>query len=941
MTQMLHAHTRATPRRARSIKKILIGALTVTLAAGTAALASASPTAAAAPTQAYGVIATIPMGAGVGDGMGIDTANQSLYVSRGSANVVSVVDLATNTIKTTIAVPGPGRIAVDSSTHRAYVVGSGNTVAVIDTTTNTVVGSLTGLVNPIGIAVDPTTHRVYVANYDSEVVSVFDTTTTPATRTNTGYAGSRPWAVDVDPTTNKAYVATLFGGTLAVVTGTSITKQIGGFAGPIQVAVDPVGDRAYVVNNNAEVVSVVNTATETNIGTFSAGSGPSDMEVNPGTGTGFVTNRNSDNVSVIDLSDNSVDGTVAVGDFPVSVEVDPTTNRAYVASGDNNLTVIALLTTQEITFTSLQPAEPVVGTTYTATATGGGSGNPVTFSTASTACTVTPEGVVTFEHVGECKVDADQAGNNSYFAAPTVSQTMTVGKAPQAITFTSQPPSPAVVSGSYTVETTGGGSGQPVTLSIDEATTNDACSLVGDVVSFDHAGSCVIEADQLGSPDYDGAPPAYQQVDVVRETTTAVVTLSNSNVVYGQPATATVRVGDVRDGSVQFTLDGSPIGEPVVTAADGTATSSELTRSTLAVGSHPVGAVFTPTDTNRYATSSATPVTLTVSKAATTSTVKVTGNVVTAGVAPVAPGAGDPSGTVRFYVGGSEVGSASLSGGTATLTYEVPAGSTREVSAVYAGDASFSGSSASTARRDPTITATVSSSKARQNGWYAAPVTVTFSCTESGAPLTEACPGPVTLSANAAGQSVTRTIMATDGGAATATVSVDIDAVRPTVRLTKVRAGATYFAHGPVAGCRATDRLSGVATCKVTRKTQGHRVIYRAVATDQAGNTSTTRLVARTTDLSIRGAAMEKGHFVVHRGRTYTVLVKSATRPSYVFAAYTPQRPAGGGVPFKRIGKDTWALGVTFEHAMRHHTWWNIGVRVGPRMIVTTVKVVR
>ncbi|WP_255888991.1 Ig-like domain repeat protein [Nocardioides astragali] len=902
-----------------------------------------SATAATAATS-HAVIATVPMGSGMGSGMGIDTANQSLYVSKSGAGVVSVLDLATNTVETTIPVTNPGRIAVDSSAHRAYVVrgGGANSLAVIDTTSNTVVGSLGGLSNPIGVAVDPTTHTVYVTNYDSQVVSVFDTTVTPATRTNTNIVGSRPWAVDVDPTTHKAYAATLFGGTLAVITGTTHTNSVEGFAGPIQVTVDPIGQRAYVVNNNANGVSVVNTTTETNLGTFNAGSGPSDMAVDPAKSTGFVTNRNDDTVSVIDLTDNSVDGTVPVGDNPQSVEVDPMTGRAYVANADNTISVIALLTSQEITFTSTPPAQPVVGTTYAATATGGASGNPVTFSTSSSACTVTPAGMVTFSHVGQCVVSADQAGNDGYFPAPTVDQTMTVGAGPQAITFTSSPPSPASVGGSYTVETSGGGSAQPVTLSVHGTTTNDACSITGDLVSFDHVGRCVIAADQAGDADHTAAPTATQQIDVVHEATTTVVTLPTSEVVYGQLARATVLVGNTTEGSVQFTVDGAPVGAPVAPASDGTARSPELTGSKLAVGAHPVGAVFTPSDTNRYATSTATPATLTVDKAATTSAVSVTGTAITAAVAPVAPGAGDPTGSVRFYVAGTEVGTATLTRGTATLTYEVPAGSTREVSSVYAGNAAFTGSSASTARRDPAITATVSSNKARRNGWYSTPVTVSFACKESGSPLTNPCPAPVRLSRNAAGQTVTRTIIAADGGADTAVVKgINIDAVRPVVRVTGVRAGATYFANGPVAGCRATDRHSGVATCKVRRTTKGNRVVYVAVATDRAGNRSSTRVVARTAAVVIRGASMEHGHYVVHRGRTYTVLVEAATRPSYVYASHTPRPPAGGGIPFKRIDKFTWALGVTFTHSMRHHTWWNIGTRVGTRTTVTTVKVVR
>jgi len=176
--------------------------------------------------------------------------------------------------------------------------------------------------------------------------------------------------------------------------------------------------------------------------------------------------------------------------------------------------------------------------------------------------------------------------------------------------------------------------------------------------------------------------------------------------------------------------------------------------------------------------------------------------------------------------------------------------------------------------------------------------------------------------------------MATDGGAATVVASgINIDAVRPVARVTGVRAGATYFATGPVAGCRATDSLSGVDTCTVKRTTRGHRVAYVATATDRAGN--------RTRSVVIRGASMRNGHYVVHRGRTYTVLVAAAKRPRYVYAAPSPRRPAGGLIPFERVGKNRWALGVTFKTSMSRHTWWNIGTRVGSHTKVTTVRVVR
>ena len=823
------------------------------LVAGAAVLGSAT---AASASTSYGVIATVPLGGSMGDGMGIDTANHSLYLSKPNANVVSVVDLTTNTVRTTIPVTKPGRVAVDPVDHRAYVVSTGtNSLAVIDTTSDTVVGSIGDLSNPVGVAVDPGTHTVYVANNASQVVSVIDTRTSPPSLTNTDVIGSRPWAVDVDPSTHKAYATTLFGNSLAVVSGTRFTTDIPGFIGPIQVTVDPIGHRAYVVNNNRDGVSVVDTTTETNLGDFSAGSGPSDMAVDPATHTGFVTNRNDDDVSVIDLTDNTVIGTVPVGDFPQSVEVDPTTHRAYVTNAnDNTVSVIAPLASQEITFTSAPPTHPVVGGTYTATATGGASNNPVTFDTTSSACTVTSAGTVTFTHAGECLVSAHQAGDADHTAAPTVTQQMSVGL----------------------------------------------------------------------------------------EATTTTVTLPSSSTVFGQPATAAVAVGNTHSGSVQFTLDGAPIGSPVVLGSEGTAASPELTGSDLAVGAHSVGAELTPTDPNRYAGSSATPTTLTVDKADTTSSLSLTGTDLTTVVAPVAPGAGTPTGTVRFYLAGKQIGSASLADGTAALAYRVPAGSTREISADYSGDAGFTGSSGSTARKDPVISATVTSAKALRGGWYAGPVTVSFTCGQTSAPLAKTCPGPVTLARNAAGQSVTRTIMATDGGAASVAVSgINIDTVRPVVRVTGVRAGATYFATGPVAGCRAADRLSGVATCTVRRTLRGHVLAYVATATDRAGNRSSTRLVARSTSVAINGAATKNGRYVVHRGRTYTVLVLASQRPRYVYAAPAPRRPAGGSLPFQQIRKNQWALSVTFKQSMRHHTWWNIGTRVGSHTTVTRVRVVR
>jgi hypothetical protein len=84
--------------------------------------------------------------------------------------------------------------------------------------------------------------------------------------------------------------------------------------------------------------------------------------------------------------------------------------------------------TQSISFTG--PGTGAVGSTATLHATGGGSGNPITFrvdsSSGTGVCSVSGS-TVTYLAKGTCVLDANQAGNAVYDAAPQVTQSVTVG----------------------------------------------------------------------------------------------------------------------------------------------------------------------------------------------------------------------------------------------------------------------------------------------------------------------------------------------------------------------------------------------------------------------------------------------------------------------------------------------------------------------------------
>lgn len=510
--------------------------------------------------------------------------------------------------------------------------------------------------------------------------------------------------------------------------------------------------------------------------------------------------------------------------------------------------------------------------------------------------------------------------------------TLHVVKQQQTITDTSQVPATPTVGGHYDLSATSS-SGLTVSFTLVPTT---ACSLVGTTVHFDAAGHCEVDYDQAGDGTYAAAPQVSDVFDVVAMPTVTTVVSSVPSAVYGQPTVLSATVTAGAAGTVQFTVDGVALGTPV-TVSGGSAQSVPVTDGLghpLAPGAHPVAATFTPADPAHYAGSSGSGSQV-VTAAGTTTTLSVGAHTLTSVVAPVAPGAGTPTGTVQFSVAGVSIGSASLSGGTATLSATVPPGQSRTVAAVYSGDADFSGSSASLARTDPLITATLSSSAPVSSfGWYHTPVTVTFHCTATSAPLTAPCPATVTLSSDGGGQSVSRTVQAADGGAATVAVTgIDIDQTPPVLRVVGL-GGAD-----PRPRCVATDALSGVASCTITRHTSGTRTSYVARATDRAGNVTVVRGHYRSTPVVLLGAPFHHGAYEVRLGQTYTLVVIANTRPAYYDAAVYPLLPTRRDNEFHAAGRHRWAVGVTMSR-MSGHTYWSLGVLVDGMLRTVKVRVV-
>ncbi len=128
---------------------------------------------------------------------------------------------------------------------------------------------------------------------------------------------------------------------------------------------------------------------------------------------------------------------------------------------------------------------------------------------------------------GAYDVVAAFTSNDSNFTNSTSSTaTLTIGLAAQTITFTSAPPGVYHAGGTYTVNATGGGSGNPVTFSIDAASTPGTCTINGQVVTFAALGVCILDANQAGNANFAAAPQAQTGMGVAPDVV-AVPTLSS------------------------------------------------------------------------------------------------------------------------------------------------------------------------------------------------------------------------------------------------------------------------------------------------------------------------------------------------------------------------------------------------------------------------------
>ena len=206
---------------------------------------------------------------------------------------------------------------------------------------------------------------------------------------------------------------------------------------------------------------------------------------------------------------------------------------------------------QTITFTTNAPANAAYPGNFTVAATGGGSGNPVTFSS-SGACSNVGATYTMTGSKGTCSVIANQAGNANYGAAPQVTQTVNATTpVSQSITFTLSPPSSAAYLTTFAVAATGGASGNPVTFSSSGACTNSGATYT----MTSGAGMCSVIANQAGNVNY----PAAAQITLTVTATLASQTITFPTIpTQAGPGTVTLAATASSGLTVSYTVTSGP-----------------------------------------------------------------------------------------------------------------------------------------------------------------------------------------------------------------------------------------------------------------------------------------------------------------------------------------------------------------------------------------------
>jgi CSLREA domain-containing protein len=671
------------------------------------------------------------------------------------------------------------------------------------------------------------------------------------------------------------------------------------------------------------------------------------VAVAPGAGTP------TGNVTVSDGTD-SCTGTVAAGQCTITLTTPGSRPLTATYAGDSNFngstsasaphTVNKIATTT--TITSDTPDPSVVGQAVTVqfsvAISGPGSGTPtgnVTVSDGTASCTGTVAAgqcTITFTSAGAKSLTATYAGDSNFNGSTSAAVPHQVDKADTTTTITSDTPDPSLVGEAvtvqYSVTVDSPGSGTPtgnVTVSDGTASCTGTVAAGQCTITFASAGAKSLTATYAGDSNYNGSTSAAVSHQVDKADTTTTITADNPD-----PSS----VGQVVTVQYSVTVDspgsGTPTGNVTVTdgtvSCTGTVAAGQCTITFTSGGSKTLTATYAGDSNFNGSTSAGEPHSVDLPPTTTTITSdnpdpSVVGQAVMVQFSVTSTASGTPTGNVTVS-DGTDSCTGTVAAGQCTITFTSAGAKT--LTATYAGDSSFSGSTSAVEPHqvDKADTTTTVTGDAPDPSMVGEAVTVHYSVTVdspgSGTPTgnvtvsdgTDSCTGTVaagqcTITFTSAGA---KTLMATYAGdsnfngSTSAAVSHQVNKGLTTTTITSdtpdpsavgqavtiqysvtVNSPGSGTPTGNVTVSDGTDSCTGTVAagqCTITFTSVGNKTLIATYAGDA--------------DFS-GGPSPAEPHRVNQNGST-TTISSDTPDPSVVGQAVTVQysvTPGGSGTP--------------------------------------------
>lgn len=293
------------------------------------------------------VVATVPTGRGP-QGVAVSPDSRTVYVTNQQSHTLSMIDVATLRLRTSVAFSHTPRFPVVSPDGaRIYVSTyeddrSGSAVTAIDAKTGKVLGTAATGPKPYVLAVAPDGH-VWVPIHDAAKVVILDGRTLKPV--GAVAVPQNPHAVAIAQDGIRAYTPDHESNMISVIDAHRrvISRNVAVGKSPHSLSVNSTGNSVVVGNYDDDSVNFVNVATRRVAGPYRVGHKPQSVAFARDGVHAYSVNEGDNSLSTLESLTGRTTSTLRVGISPRMIGVAPDGEFGYVTNfGSNNITVIKM-----------------------------------------------------------------------------------------------------------------------------------------------------------------------------------------------------------------------------------------------------------------------------------------------------------------------------------------------------------------------------------------------------------------------------------------------------------------------------------------------------------------------------------------------------------------------------------------------------------------------